>query len=208
MSTTTAGSAGRVAELAAAGEIGRAAFEFSRFAYPELDPVPYLDRLAAMAGRVTGGTHLGLRRVVGIEEGLGGNVDDYQHPDNSYLHRVLDTRRGIPVSLSVIWMEVGRRAGLEVVGVGIPGHFLVYAAGQLCDPFHYGEAIGFDEAAALVAQALGGAPRLDRSWLEPVSDVQTVDRMLRNLDAIYRERGEEAHLEWIAACRAELALAG
>lgn len=208
MSTTTAGSARRVAELAVAGEIGRAAFEFSRFAYPDLDASPYLDRLDEMARRVSGETHLGLRRVVGIEEGLGGNVDDYAHPDNSYLHRVLDTRRGIPVSLSVIWMEVGRRAGLEVVGVGVPGHFLVYAAGQLCDPFHYGEAIGYDEAAGLVAQALGGSPRLDRSWLEPVSDVQTVDRMLRNLDAIYRDRDEPQHLEWIADCRAELALAG
>lgn len=207
MSTTTAGSARRLADLAASGQVGSAALEICRFGHPGLDPDPYLERMAAMARRVSGDTHLALRRVVGIEEGLGGNVEDYHHPDNSFVHRVLDTRRGIPVSLSVIWMEVGRRAGLEVVGVGVPGHFLVYAAGQLCDPFHYGEAIGFDEAAGLVAQALGGAPRLDRSWLEPVSDVETVDRMLRNLDGIYRERGELHHLEWVAACRSELALA-
>ena len=49
--------------------------------------------------------------------------------------------RGIPISLSILWMEVGRRAGLEMQGVGLPGHFVVYAAGQLVYPFHYGEAI-------------------------------------------------------------------
>jgi regulator of sirC expression with transglutaminase-like and TPR domain len=205
VTTSTTVRARRVAELALEGQIGRAALELARFAYPGLDPESYLDRMAAMAGRVEGSTHLALRRVVGIAEGLGGNVDDYDNPDNSFVNRVLDTRRGIPVSLSVIWMEVGRRAGLEVVGVGIPGHFLVYAAGQLVDPFHYGEAIGFDEAAGLVATALGGAPRLDRSWLEPVTDAHTIDRILRNLDHLYRERGEVHQLEWVIACRDELA---
>ncbi|MFO7547537.1 MAG: transglutaminase-like domain-containing protein [Acidimicrobiia bacterium] len=205
MTTSTTVRARRVADLALEGQVGWAALELARFAHPGLEPEPYLDRMTAMAGRVEGSTHLALRRVVGIGEGLGGNVDDYDNPDNSFVNRVLDTRRGIPVSLSVIWMEVGRRAGLEVVGVGIPGHFLVYAARQLVDPFHYGEAIGFDEAAGLVATALGGAPRLDRSWLEPVTDAHTIDRMLRNLDHLYRERGDLHHLEWVTACRDELA---
>ncbi len=190
----------RVAELARADQPGRAALEFARFVDPELDPDPYLRKLDAMAEAVQGETHLALRRVISITEGYGGNVEDYRNPDNSLLHRVLDTRRGIPITLSLIWIEVGRRCGIEVVGVGLRGHFVVYAAGQMCDPFHYGEAIGFDEAASLVATALGGPPRLDQSWLEPVGSVDLVRRMLRNLETVYEESGMAGDADWVGAC--------
>lgn len=190
----------RVAELARSGEIGLAALEFAGFAFPGLDPWVYTARLDQLASRVRGDNHMALRRVIAIAEGIGGNVDHYADPDNSFLNRVLDTRRGIPISLSVVWMEVGRRAGIEVVGVGLPGHFVVYAGGQMVDPFHYGEAIGFDEAAALVAAALGGQPRVDRSWLEPIAPVDVVRRMLANLEAIYLDRDDAANLEWVAGC--------
>ncbi|MDF1596797.1 MAG: hypothetical protein P1T08_12025, partial [Acidimicrobiia bacterium] len=80
------------------------------------------------------------------------------------------------------------------------GSHLVYVDGQLCDPFHGGEAIGSDEAAALVSYALGGAPRLDRSWLEAVPDHLIVERMLRNLNDAYRRSGDLEHWDWIAAC--------
>ncbi len=189
----------RVAELAHDGQLAEAALEFARFVYPGLDPDPFLSRLDAMAGAVQGTNHMALRRVISITEGIGGNVEDYHHLDNSMLNRVLETRRGIPVSLALLWIEVGRRAGIEVVGVGLPGHFVVYAAGQMCDPFHYGEAIGFDEAAALVASALGGPPRLDQSWLEPVSSVDLIRRMLRNLENL-----EGVELEWVSRCLAAL----
>ncbi len=189
-----------VAELAHADEPGRAALEFARFVDPSLDPGPYLRKIDAMAAAVQGDTHLALRRVISITEGYGGNVEDYRNPDNSMLHRVLDTRRGVPITLSLIWIEVGRRCGIDVVGVGLPGHFVVYAAGQMCDPFHYGEAIGFDEAASLVATALGGPPRLDQSWLEPVGSVDLVRRMLRNLESIYEETEASEDAAWVAAC--------
>lgn len=190
----------RVAELAAGGETGRAALELAGFVYPDLDVGSYLARLDDMAARVEGNTYMALRRVIAIAEGLGGNVEDYHAPDNSFLNRVLDTRRGIPISLSVVWMEVGRRAGIEVVGVGLPGHFVVYAGGQMVDPFHYGEAIGFEEAAALVAAALGGHPRLDRSWLEPVTAPDIIRRMLGNLDSVYAARQDDVNRRWVAAC--------
>lgn len=192
--------AARVAALAHADRLAEAALEFAAFSHPHLDPAPYLQRLGDMAARVQGDSHLALRRVISIAEGYGGNVEDYSAPDNSFLNRVLDTRRGLPITLSVIWIEVGRRAGIPVEGIGLPGHFVVYAAGQMVDPFHYGEAIGFDEAAALVAAALGGNPRLDRSWLAPVSTPQIVARMLRNLEEAYRSSGEIHQLEWVAAC--------
>lgn len=200
MSLTIADQADRVAELARTDRPGMAALELARFAYPALQVDAYIDRLDAIASRVEGDTHLALRRQIAIAEGIGGNVDDYYAPENSYLNRVLDTRRGIPISLSLVWIEVGRRAGIEVVGVGLPGHFVVYAAGQMVDPFHYGEAIGFDEAASLVAGALGGAPRLDQSWLSPVPSDDLIRRMCRNLASIFDERGDQAGSEWVAAC--------
>lgn len=192
----------RVAEHSRAGRLAAAALEFARFARPDLDPEPYLARLQSMAAAVQGATHLSLRRVISITEGFGGNVDDYHHPNNSLLDRVIDTRRGLPISLCVLWIEVGRRAAMDVQPVALPGHFLVYAAGQLCDPFHGGEAIGFDEAAGLVASALGGPPRLDRSWLEPVADGSIIARMLTNLGEAYARLGENH--PWVADCLSAL----
>jgi regulator of sirC expression with transglutaminase-like and TPR domain len=189
-----------VAELAASDRLAEAALTFSGFAYPGLDPAPYLDRLEQMARSVKGSTHLSLRKVISIIEGIGGNVDDYNNPENSFLHRVLETRKGLPITVAAIWIEVGRRVGIEMQGVGLPGHFLVYAGGQLVDPFHYGEAIGFDEAASLVAAGIGGPPRLDPSWLEPVETTPIVVRMLTNLDHRYRESGDLDQLDWVSAC--------
>ena len=125
----------RIVSLAADGLLAEAALEYARFAYPDLDVGAYLDRLAGMAGFVDGTTHLDLRRVVAIREGLGGDIDAYYDPRNSFLNEVMDRRKGIPITLAVIWMEVGRRAGINVQGVGLPGHFLIYAGGQLVDPF-------------------------------------------------------------------------
>jgi regulator of sirC expression with transglutaminase-like and TPR domain len=190
----------RVATLAADGELAAANLELARRLRPSLDTEAVIRAIDDLARRVSGTTHLALRRVISIQEGIGGNVEHYAHPDNHFLDTVLATRRGIPISLSVLWIEVGRRAGIEMEGVGMPGHFLVYAGGQLVDPFHYGEAIGFDEAAALVAAALGGEPRADRSWFRPVAAPDIVRRMLVNLEQLYLDRGEAHNLAWVAAC--------
>ena len=190
----------RVATLAADGELAAANLELARRLRPSLDTEAVVQAIDDLARRVSGTTHLALRRVISIQEGIGGNVEHYAHPDNHFLDTVLATRRGIPISLSVLWIEVGRRAGIEMEGVGMPGHFLVYAGGQLVDPFHYGEAIGFDEAAALVAAALGGEPRADRSWFRPVAAPAIVRRMLVNLEQLYLDRGEAHNLAWVAAC--------
>lgn len=195
----------RVAELATEGRLGEAALEYAGFTHPDLDPIPYLARLDQMAALVEGDSHLALRRVVSIREGLGGDIDSYYDPRNSYLNHVLDRRKGIPITLAVVWMEVGSRAGIDVRGVALPGHFLVYAAGQLVDPFHGGEAIGADEVKALVAENFGGPPRLNPEWLEPVPPVAIVERMLRNLSEAYRRRGDEEPQAWISECREALA---
>lgn len=203
------GQAERVARLAAKGLLAEAALEYARFAYPDLDVRQYLDRLESMAAQVEGTTHLDLRRLVAIREGLGGDVDDYYHPRNSFLNEVIDRRKGIPITLAVVWMEVGRRAGIDVEGVALPGHFLVFAGGQLVDPFHGGEAIGADEAAALVAENYGGPARLNPEWLEPVAPEAILERMLGNLTEAYRRLagGEPADFRppsWITACLDEI----
>lgn len=190
----------QVAELALSGELALTNLALARCVRPELQVEPVLERIDRLARDVEGSTHLSLRRVISIQEGIGGNVDDYTHPDNHFLDTVLSTRRGVPITLSVLWMEVGRRAGIEMEGVGMPGHFLVYAGGQLVDPFHYGEAIGFEEAASLVADSLGGAPRADRSWFRPTPPPLIVRRMLVNLERLYVDRAESHHLEWVSAC--------
>jgi regulator of sirC expression with transglutaminase-like and TPR domain len=192
--------ADRISELAQADRLADANLLLASFVRPELDPAAVTAKIDELAGRVKGTHHLAVRRVISIAEGIGGNVDDYHDPDNHFLDTVLASRRGVPISLSVLWIEVGRRAGIEMDGVGMPGHFLVYAAGQLVDPFHYGEAIGFDEAASLVAEALGGEPRADRSWFRPVNSVQIVRRMLLNLERLYIDRAEPHQLQWVAAC--------
>jgi regulator of sirC expression with transglutaminase-like and TPR domain len=173
------------------------------FVDPGLEAVHYLGRLDQMAAAVAGNTHLSLRRVISIQEGIGGNTEDYDHIDNNFLHRVLDTRRGLPIVVTAIWIEVGKRAGIKVEGVGLPGHFLAYAAGQLVDPFHFGEAIGRDEAARLVAESIGGPPRLEPTWLNPVDTRGIVRRILANLEARYSS--DDPNLEWVSASLSVLA---
>lgn len=192
-----------VADHALNDRLDLAAIEIARFAYPDLEPAKVQRQLDDLAGQIEGDTHLSMRRVIAIKHGIGGNVDDYANPDNSYLNRVIETRRGIPISLSILWMEVGRRAGIEMQGAALPGHFVVYAGGQMVDPFHYGEAIGHDEAASLIASAIGGDPRLDRRWLEPVATVDIIRRVLRNLEN--HNTDDESNQVWITACLTALA---
>ena len=204
MGSDTAEQAKRVAAHASEGQLADACFEFAKFEYQNLDPSDYMRRFDEMAAQIEGTDHLAIRRVVSIREGYGGTIEDFYEPTYSYLHEVVDRRAGLPITLATIWIEVGRRAGMDVKGVGLPGHFLVYAEGQLVDPFHGGEAIGSDEASALVAQTIGGPPRLNPDWLEPVSEVAMIERMLRNLHQAYRMKGESERRAWIGVCLSEL----
>jgi len=188
----------RLSQLVNADRLAEACLLLGTFVEPELDSVVYLGKLDRMASQVTGPTHLSLRRVISIQEGIGGNTEDYDNIDNGFLHRVLDTRRGLPIIVSAIWIEVGRRAGIDVQGVALPGHFLVFAGGQLVDPFHFGEAIGRDEAARLVAESIGGPPRLEPTWLNPVDTLAIVRRVIANLATRYEQAGVD--LEWVQAC--------
>jgi regulator of sirC expression with transglutaminase-like and TPR domain len=172
--------------------------------YPSLDVEEYLVRLDALGERVRrlappplrAASALGaLRRVLHEEEGLRGNEKDYYDPRNSFLNDVLDRKLGIPISLAVIWIEVGRRAGLPLEGVGFPGHFLAKYASPggpevFVDAFNGGEMLSAEECVARYRARTGGRD-LDRRYLAAVAPRQILSRILQNLKRIYVERRDD-----------------
>ena len=126
-----------------------------------------------------------------------GNVDDYYDPRNSYLNEVIERRTGIPITLSILYLEVGRRIGLNLKGVSFPGHFLVKIAvkrGQLVlDPFTGGEAQSEADLRQRLAQVLppGQAERAELDqYLEPATSRQIIARVLRNLKNVHMQAGK------------------
>jgi regulator of sirC expression with transglutaminase-like and TPR domain len=133
----------------------------------------------------------GLARYLHDEQGLKGNTEDYYDVRNSYLHTVLDTRKGIPISLSCIYLLLAERLGLPFYGVGMPSHFLVrYDDGhdvRVVDPFNRGRILDRAGCAALLS---GMGVNYDDRYLEPVPNRYTLERVVKNLIAIYADQGE------------------
>lgn len=120
------------------------------------------------------------------EKGFAGDRESYCHPDNSLLNRVLDRRRGIPLTLALVLIEVGRPAGIPLVGVGFPGHFLVRHAHQpevLLDPFDGGRPLTRGECTDLLARATGGSVAFHPRLLAPAPRREVLIRLLNNLHA-------------------------
>jgi regulator of sirC expression with transglutaminase-like and TPR domain len=147
-----------------------------------------LDRLAGQLPFRPGGPlswATALHHLLGVQEGYRGFPVDYQRLESSLLHEVLRRRRGLPILLSVVWMEVARRAGAPVYGVALPGHFVVGFGPPeqqvLADPFDGGRVLGGGDAELLVAGATG-AP-LDASMLRPADPLEVVLRILNNVRA-------------------------
>ena len=143
-----------------------------------------LARLDDLASRCDTATFDGVRAHLFEREGFRGNVSRYEDPDNSFLDRVLDRRVGIPITLSVVMIEVGRRVDVPIVGIGMPAHFIVRAADRdlYCDPFGGGRLLDADGCAALFATVTRGALAFDASALAPVTTPQLLSRMLANLE--------------------------
>ena len=179
-------------------DLARAALAIAHEEYPELDEARYLrtmDEFAAQVMRALPSGALAERRVARLssvlfhELGFSGNEADYYDPRNSFLNEVLDRRTGIPITLSVLYMEVARRCGLTVDGVLFPGHFLCKVSldeGELIvDPFHRGQILGLPELKRRLETALGHEARLDRRVLRPARPREILSRMLQNLRSIY-----------------------
>lgn len=121
-----------------------------------------------------------LARALFVDAGFTGNALDYGDPRNSYLDEVLRRRLGIPIALSVLMIEVGRRRGIGLVGVGMPGHFLVGSDDGFVDPFHAGEVLDAAGARRLFERTHPGAPFAEH-YLDPVGTRAVLSRMLANL---------------------------
>jgi regulator of sirC expression with transglutaminase-like and TPR domain len=169
--------------------------------YPALDVEAYLSELAGMsheARRYLCGSLQtrvgGLCRYLFHDCGFRGNVQDYYDPRNSYLNEVLDRRTGLPITLSAVAIAVGVRAGLDVVGVGLPGHFIARAAADgdevLFDPFHGGRVLSRADCEVLVEQVTGTPFQATAEALQAVPPGTFILRVLNNLKGSYLRLGE------------------
>ena len=183
-----------------------AALVVARVECPRLDPDPYIARLDVMgdAARRVVERHASssgdmspqsgvkaLNEYLFEELGFTGNREKYEDPRNSCLNEVLERRTGIPLTLSIVYMEVARRAGLQVDGINFPGHFLVRCPQALTghqlviDPFHSGALLSEHNCRLLLQKHVGSEVSFSRSLLAPATRSQILVRMLLNLKRIY-----------------------
>lgn len=189
---------------ASAGSRGvwRAAVLLARTGCPDADPDRVESLLEGLAGAVrrTGldpADAEGRARVLAgaLSGRLRGDGETYDDPRNSCLECVLDRGLGIPITLSLAWMEAARRRGWSVEGIGLPGHFVVRVLGRegdgaLADPFHGGRVLTRAAVLALLREVHGRPVRLRPRDLEPVRPRDLLVRLLRNLRSSYRRRGD------------------
>jgi regulator of sirC expression with transglutaminase-like and TPR domain len=179
-----------------------AALHFARDVYPHLDLDRYLAQLDALAEDVSAKRpglsatlrYRAMREVLVEEQNYRGDVEHFSDPQNGYLNRVLDRRLGIPVSLSAIWIEVGRRLKWPVQGVALPGHFLVRFDDPerlvLVDPFINGRSLSVGDCRRLVNNLTDCPVPFSTRMLAPVDTRGALARMLHNLRRIYLARGD------------------
>ena len=198
-----------------------AAASLSQDEYPELDIQEVLDHVDQLSSRLKrrlpadAGVLQKLRLLNKFffeEQGFSGNLNNYYDPDNSYLHVVLRTRRGIPISLAVLWLEVAQSIGLRAQGVGFPGHFLVKVRlpypheGQVViDPFT-GESLGKEDLSERLVplHAESGllssgqvSDELLKHYLRAATPREIVARMLRNLEEVYTSHQDPERLAMV-----------
>jgi regulator of sirC expression with transglutaminase-like and TPR domain len=188
--------------------LAQAALVIARIEYPRLDVGSYVAKLDAMGDLArqaiqehvdTTGDASTLSCITAMNRYLFedlhfvGNRDKYEDPRNSCLNEVLDRRTGIPITLSVVYMEIARRAGLQIDGVNFPGHFLVRCpdldshagASLIIDPFHGGALLSEHDCRLLLQRHVGSEVAFNKSLLAPTTRPQIVARMLLNLKRIY-----------------------
>jgi regulator of sirC expression with transglutaminase-like and TPR domain len=184
-------------------DLGHASLLIAREEYPDLDVGRYLARLDELAeevrrrmtGREGAASQIAhLNHLLFEEMGFRGNREEYDDPRNSFLNDVLDRRTGIPITLSTVYLEVGRRIGCRLAGVAFPGHFLVRYSGQetmpdvLIDPFNRGQILTERECKNLLLETYGGQVPFRPELLKRARNREILQRMINNLKWIYRQR--------------------
>lgn len=183
-------------------DLAHAALSIAEVAEPHLDRelcLQQLDALAAAAGNhlraeaTEAGRVEALMRWLHDEQGFRGNDVDYYDPRNSFLNQVLARRTGIPITLALVYIEVGKRLGITLAGVNFPGHFLVrhVAPGPeiVIDPFG-GRILSEEDCAGLLRSVMGPSAVLEPALLRPVPAKSMLRRMLTNLKLIYLRLGQ------------------
>ena len=192
----------RFATMVAKGEeainLAEAALLIAREEYPDMDVAEYLGCLDRMADEVDKrawneedphGRLEALNRYLFDTVRFRGNAEEYYDPRNSYLNEVLDRRTGIPITISMVYLEVGWRLGMPLQGVGFPGHFLVkYCSGEgeiVIDPFHRGTILDEEDCQSRLEQLYGRRVKFQGSFLAAATKRQILTRILTNLKGIY-----------------------
>lgn len=185
-------------------ELDRAALLIAAEEYPHLKLETYLDQLDMFAAATRAEDNfyadplaqmMRLSHRLFDELAFRGNTENYYDARNSFLSDVIDRRIGIPITLSVIYIEVARRIGIKLFGVGMPGHFLVkYSLPSsskedqqeiFIDPFHGGRMLTEDRCREMIAEMYNGAMKFQPAFLHAVTKKQILTRMLQNLKGIY-----------------------
>jgi regulator of sirC expression with transglutaminase-like and TPR domain len=197
----------RFAEFAAeeigVADLARGALLIALEEYPRLDADHYLGELAALAGRVArrGAAsepeifRLGhLHAEMFDADGYGGDEADYYDPRNAYLNEVIDRKVGLPILLSIVFLDVAARVGLNAAGVGLPGHYVVKVQFEMnelyIDPFHGGATLTMGEIATMISGVSGGQVRLSSEHLRAWTPRQTLIRVLANVQNLWGRVGE------------------
>jgi len=181
--------------------LDRAALAMALEEYPDLNIQYYLrkiDTLAARADVLIGMDRSavnvieGINEVLFVQEGLRGNSEDYYDPRNSFLNEVLDRKLGIPISLSIIYIEVAKRINFPIQGVGFPGHFLIkHVANErdiIIDTFELGRILTLNDCQELLDKIHKGSMEINASMLQPMGKRTIITRMLYNLKGIYTQK--------------------
>jgi regulator of sirC expression with transglutaminase-like and TPR domain len=195
-------------ELAAEGitneTLARGALLIALEDYPQLDVAGYLRTLDDLAVRVMkrckpgeppifrlGHLHA---EMFDVDE-YRGDPDNYYDPRNVYLNEVIDRKLGIPIALSIIFLHVAARIGLNASGVGLPGHYIVKVQFELnevyVDPFQGGTTMTVAEISKMLSQMTGGRGRLTSEHLRAWSGRETLLRVLANLQSVWARQGDE-----------------
>ncbi|MEA2704071.1 MAG: hypothetical protein QOD63_2016 [Actinomycetota bacterium] len=188
--------------------LDEAALLVAAHAYPDLDVDEHLRRIDDLAAGCSEPTLEGWRRHLFEDLGFTGATRRYYDPANSYLNDVVDRRRGMPIALSVLGMEVGRRLGVRLAGIGMPGHFLLLhdtgsrgPADLFVDPFHGGAVLDRRGCNERFVEINGPRAPFLASYLEVVGPRAILMRMLTNLKSVFVRRGDLAGLRWVVELR-------
>ena len=183
------------------------ALRVAAHAFAQLDVRQELARIDHLASKCSEPTLHGLVRLLFRDQGFAGNRGDYYDPRNSFLNEVLNRRLGIPLTLSLLLMEVGRRLGVPLDGVGMPGHFLVrdkVDPAVFVDAFGGGALLDSNGCERLFQSVQGAGRLLDPEFLVPIPRAAIASRLLSNLRAIYAQRRDTASLSWVTRLRTRL----